>query len=107
MKIISSLTRNALVGFHRGGFAGTPGTIEIASQKEKKMDETVSLVTISRTEVIQALTVIRNEWENAAQGDSLTQIEGNVGYLLYDIAVALGLEERDLRLALGDLAEEI
>ena len=71
------------------------------------MDAIRSPLTITQTEVIQALKVIRNQWEDAAQGDSLTQINGNVGYLLFDVAVALGLAGKDLRIALGDLADEV
>ena len=71
------------------------------------MDVISSPLTITQLEVIQALAVIRNQWEDAAQGNSLTRINGSVGYLLFDVAVALGLEGMDLRIALGDLADEV
>ena len=70
------------------------------------MDTIRSPLIIGQAEVIQALTVIRNQWEEAAQGDPLTQINGNVGYILFDVAVALGLRGDDLTTALGDLADE-
>ena len=71
------------------------------------MDTHIPQTVISKTQVIQALMRIRHEWETAARGDSLTEMKGNVGYLLFDIATNLGLEGRDLRVALGDLADEM
>ena len=71
------------------------------------MDTHYPQTVISKTQVIQALIRIRHEWETAAHGDSLTEISGNVGYLLFDVATNLGLEGRDLEVALGDLADEM
>jgi hypothetical protein len=71
------------------------------------MDTHYPQTVISKTQVIQALMRVRHEWETAARGDSLTEVSGNVGYILFDIAIGLGLEERDLGVALGDLADEM
>lgn len=35
-------------------------------------------------QVIGALTLIRQEWQDAANGNSLLEIEGNVGLMLAD-----------------------
>jgi hypothetical protein len=75
--------------------------------RRKKMDTHYPPTVISKTQVIQALMRIRHEWETAALGDSLIQITGSVGFLLFDIAISLGLEGRDLKVALGDLADEV
>ena len=40
-----------------------------------------------------ALDNIRQEWEEAAEGQPLEEIYGSVGLLLNDISVAIGLEE--------------
>jgi len=71
------------------------------------MDTHISQYTISKTQIIRALMRIRHEWETAARGDSLAEMTGNVGYILFDVAINLGLEGRDLRVALGDLADEM
>ena len=62
---------------------------------------------LTRTQVVQAFMRIRHDWETAARGDSLLEVNGSVGYLLADLAVALGLTGNDLKLALGDVAEEL
>ena len=71
------------------------------------MDIQVDTPTITRAQVVQAIMKIRHEWEDAARGDSLVEINGSVGYLLADIAVALGLTDSELKLALGDIAVEL
>lgn len=71
------------------------------------MTTQVSNYTITHTEIIQALMGIRHEWETAARGDSLIETNGSVGLILADVAVALGLTDGELRLALGDIADEL
>lgn len=67
----------------------------------------VSELVIPRSKVVQAIMKIRHEWETAARGDSLVETNGSVGYLLADMAVGLGLSESELRLALGEVADEL
>jgi hypothetical protein len=43
--------------------------------------------------VIAALTTIRQEWEEAADGQPLEEVYGSVGLLLNDIAQSIGLAE--------------
>jgi hypothetical protein len=62
---------------------------------------------ISRAHVVSALMRIRHEWEDGAQGISLIDMDGSVGYILYDFTQLLGLTEEETRLALGALWEEI
>lgn len=61
---------------------------------------------ISRMQAVKAMMGIRHEWEDHAKGESLLNIEASVGYLLYDIALALNLNQQEIKLALGDLADE-
>jgi hypothetical protein len=67
----------------------------------------VSELVIPRSKVVQAIMKIWHEWETAARGDSLVETNGSVGYLLADMAVGLGLSESELRLALGEVADEL
>jgi hypothetical protein len=63
---------------------------------------------LDRNQVVQALSKIRAEWEEAADGVSLSQIPGSVGMLLADIATAIGLTSEEQVQALGiDLASEL
>ena len=71
------------------------------------MDIQVYTQTITRTQVVQAIMKIRHEWEDAAGGDSLVEVNVSVGYLLADVAAALGLTGNELKLALGDIAVEL
>lgn len=45
---------------------------------------------VSQDQVVLALARIRQEWEIAAQGKSLIQVEASVGLLLADLVMALG-----------------
>lgn len=47
---------------------------------------------IDPQEVIQALETIRLEWLEAADGQPLDQIEGNVALILDDVMHGIGLE---------------
>ena len=71
------------------------------------MDIQVYVQTITRAQAVQAIMNIRHEWEEAAGGVSLVEVNGSVGYLLADVAVALGLTGNELKLALGDIALEL
>ncbi len=48
---------------------------------------------LERQQVIAALNTIRQEWEQAADGQPLEEMYGSVGLLLNDIAQAIGLAE--------------
>jgi hypothetical protein len=52
--------------------------------------------------MIEALTAIRQEWEQAAEKVSLLEISGSIGLLLVDFTEALGLSQAERKLILGD-----
>ena len=63
---------------------------------------------ISRPHAVAVLTRLRQEWEQAANGISLVQIDANVAMLLADIAMSLGLDSIELLQVFGaDLFGEI
>ena len=63
---------------------------------------------IPRSKIIDALTRLRQEWEQAAEGDNLVELDGSVGLLLADLAVAIGLTSEEQVQALGaDLVNEL
>ena len=67
----------------------------------------VLLSDIPRTKAVKAIMSIRHEWETEARGDSLLFMEASVGFLLYDVAEALGLTTEEMKLALGGLASDL
>jgi hypothetical protein len=71
------------------------------------MDTTGQPYQIGRLDVVRALMTVRHEWETAARGDNLTEIQGSVGYLLFDIARVLNLSHEEMRAALGDIFDDI
>lgn len=56
---------------------------------------------IDRRKAIKGLMKIRQEWEEAADGVDLNQVQGNVGMILADVASAFGLTLEEQALALG------
>ena len=54
-----------------------------------------------RAQVIQALAEFRREWQKAAQGKSLVEVEAPVGLLLSDIADRLELNPQERYAMLG------
>jgi hypothetical protein len=63
---------------------------------------------MSRQQLIQILARFRKEWEEAAEGDSLLDLEVSVGLLLADLAMALNLTPHELSQALGEnLVDEL
>ncbi len=56
---------------------------------------------IDRREVVDALTSIRKEWEEATNGEDLSVIQGNVGLILVDVAEALGLIGDEINAVFG------
>ena len=63
---------------------------------------------ITRTRVLTALTRLRQEWQDAAAGRSLMSIDANVGLLLADVVMAVGLDTIERVEVLGaELAHEL
>ncbi len=56
---------------------------------------------LDRQEVIDALTIIRKEWEVAAEGEPLEIIDASVGFILQDVVLAIGLSEDEQLTVLG------
>lgn len=56
---------------------------------------------IDRMQVIKGLSRVRKDWEAELDGTNLTEIEGNVGLLLADIAEAMELNQEEQEQALG------
>ena len=48
---------------------------------------------LDRPAVIAALTALRAEWAEAAEGAPLDTVKGSIGYLFEDVMEALGLSE--------------
>ena len=59
-------------------------------------------------EVVQGLERTRLEWEQAADGESLLNMETNVGLLLADVTAAIGLTPEEKVFVLGaELLDEL
>lgn len=56
---------------------------------------------VRQDQVVLALARIRQEWELAAQGESLIQVEASVGLLLADLVMALGFPPVEKEQVLG------
>jgi hypothetical protein len=52
--------------------------------------------------MIESLTKLREEWDAAANGESLLHTEGSVGLILYDLAVKLDLTILERQQLLGN-----
>ena len=50
---------------------------------------------------VAALSSIRREWEQAARGESLVEVNASVGLLLLDVTTKLGLTPDEQKLVLG------
>ena len=57
--------------------------------------------TISRSQVVDTLALIREEWEEAACGLSLVECYTSLGFILVDLADGLGLTQDEQRTAFG------
>lgn len=55
----------------------------------------------NRFEFVESLARIREEWQAAANGDSLLDLEGNVGLFFADIVNGLGLRSDEQAKVLG------
>ena len=64
--------------------------------------------TSPRFQFITALSRIRQEWQDAAEGKSLIEVEGNMGMLLADLINGIGLGTSEQVQVLGkDLFQEM
>lgn len=55
----------------------------------------------SEPSIVGAIAQVRQDWEAASEGESLTNIDGNVGLILVDVVKALGLNPDETVKALG------
>lgn len=61
-----------------------------------------------RIQVITTLSTFRQQWQEAAGGRSLIEIEGNVGLILADLVNSFGLTTHEQSVVLGmELFEEM
>jgi hypothetical protein len=58
-------------------------------------------VSIPQVQLISLLSTLRQEWQEAAQGQSLLDMEANVGLMLADLVNSLGLSVQEQTLVLG------
>ena len=64
--------------------------------------------TSPRFQFITALSHIRQEWQDAVEGKSLIEVEGNMGMLLADLINGIGLGTSEQVQVLGkDLFQEM
>jgi len=54
-----------------------------------------------KIQTVSALAKLREEWQQAAGGASLLEMEANVGLMLADLVNSLGLSVHEQTLALG------
>ena len=61
-----------------------------------------------RFQLVTTLSHIRQEWQDAANGNSLIEVEGNMGMLLADLINGIGLRTSEQIQILGtDLYQEM
>ena len=59
-------------------------------------------------QIVTTLSRIRQEWQDAANGNSLIEVEGNMGMLLADLINGIGLRTSEQIQILGtDLYQEM
>ena len=64
--------------------------------------ETTQPVLLERMSVLENLSALRQEWEQAVDGTSLINIPAPVGLLLFDVTTRLGLTQEEQTQVLGD-----
>jgi hypothetical protein len=63
---------------------------------------------MTNANVVEVLTNFRQEWEQAAEGESLVDVKGSVGLVLFDLVTALALRQSEQVQVLGSaLYEEL
>ena len=63
--------------------------------------ETPVIAIPDRVMVLENLSVLRLEWEAAADGGSLINVSASVGLLLFDLTTKLGLSPEEQSIVLG------
>jgi hypothetical protein len=63
--------------------------------------ETPVITLPDRMVVLENLSVLRQEWEAAADGDSLINVSASVGLMLFDFTTKLGLTSEEQSVVLG------
>jgi hypothetical protein len=70
--------------------------------------ETQIQTAIPRINVVCALTKLRQDWQDATAGRSLSSVNGNVALLLVDVTMSIGLDTLERVQVLGvELAQEL
>ena len=64
--------------------------------------EATQVVLSDKVTVLKNLSLLRQEWERAADGDSLINVPGSAGLLLFDVTARLGLTREEQTQVLGD-----
>ena len=63
---------------------------------------------VQRMQLVTALTRIRQDWQEATSGESLLEVEGNMGMLLADLINNVGLSIEEQAQVLGtELFQEL
>ena len=62
---------------------------------------TIAVQDIPRSQLVGTLTKIREEWEMAADCDSLVDVQGSVGLILVDLVIGLALRPSEQVQVLG------
>ena len=63
---------------------------------------------VQRMQLVTALTRIRQDWQEATSGESLLEVEGNMGMLLADLINNVGLSIDEQAQVLGtELFQEL
>lgn len=59
-------------------------------------------------EITTRLTALRTDWQEAAGGENLLEVNGSIGYLLLDVCCLLELTPEETEMVLGpDLWEAV
>jgi hypothetical protein len=94
------------VGFHQGNLF----SIRIRKRVAYHTKEIFMLQNPAtpRFQIVTTLSSIRQEWQEAAEGKSLIEVEGNIGMLLADLINGIGLGTSEQVQVLGkDLFREM
>ena len=65
------------------------------------MLQTLTDQAIPQAKIISTLTHLRQEWQEATEGASLLETNGNMGFVLADLLNGFGLDAHDQRQILG------
>ena len=72
------------------------------------MLQALSDQTMTQSKIISTLTRLRQEWQEATEGASLLETDGNIGLILADLLNGFGLDTEDRSRILGaKLSQEL